>query len=371
MAKENQMALLLPNSFGKRKRVFFVESILPQPFIGQLGFLFDLFMRAYGKIDFLLIIVCYIINEFVSEVVVFNFIFYYCYFQFTIIIIAYYFHCRLRDYIGDDVNKWITINMTNGVDRRVDVLSFITLWGLRIPPEFKTEHPFADRFLMSIQQSPFIYNLTWTIIDHKYLRFSWMKIDKTKPKQFISSLEPADYILYHSKKSIIGRFIRFITRCYWNHSACYMGDGKVFDLAPGGAKLIDIMEWLQDDNIELTVLRSPIDGKEGQIKKELMIKDYKENISRGYGYYSALKDLWHILINKKGDGFMKLHIFLINIMLILIILFTYLKKPYLIRTHLFLFIIFTPYLFGTVYHWWAYKKKFEELNKYKVFYRYK
>lgn len=363
---------ILLYNFGKRKSVYFTESLLPESFIGTLGVFFDRFMRIYAKVFFPFIICIFVINEIVSKAWMLNFVLYYCCFLFTIVIIAYYFHCRLRDFIGDDLNKWIAINMTNGVDRRVDIISTIALDSLRIPPQFTTDPPNADRFLKGIQETPFMHNLTWTIMDHKFIRFSWIRVDKSDHKHFLESLEIGDGIFYHSNKSVIGCLIRFISRCYWEHSAVYIGNGEVQEtVPPDGMRRTKIIEWLQDDDIELSVLRQPIKAEHNPFHDEIFCKymDKWMRMDRGYSYYGVFKEFWVAITNKKGDGFMKLHIFLANIILISTVLWTCYCIPELTRVHLFLIMIFMHYIVDTIYHWWAYKKRFDGLETFKLFER--
>ncbi|MGD0597105.1 MAG: hypothetical protein ABSA64_06230 [Sedimentisphaerales bacterium] len=356
---EEEVLLYIYSPFTNRKSVFFIENILPKSFLNEIGFVFNCFMRSYAYVFIPFVLICFIVNEFVSNILIFIFILLYCYFHFAILIIAYYFHCRFRDYIDFDLNKLLMVNMTNNVDEHQDIVSLITLRHCRIPPEIITCYSYADRILKEIQQIPFLHNLTRTIVDHKYLRFSWIKADKSKQKEFISALKVGDIILYHSCKSVIGSIIRFLSRCYWEHSDHYIGNGKVMNVAPGGIKAVDINKWVTDDKVELAVLR----------RQDMDIEyfnKFMQKIEGGkYNYLGVLIELWRIITNKKQDGLMTLPIFIINITLVFIIMYVWYRHPDLTRLHLFLFLIFAPYLFDTVYHWWVYKKDFSELDNFR------
>ena len=370
---ETKSELLFLNK-KDRNSIFFIENILPKSFLSYIAFLFHTFMYSYVKLFYLLIIIYFVANEFVNKVATAQFLLFVCYFHFSLVVIAYYFHCRLRDLVGTDVNKLIFLNMTNNIDKRTDPISLITLLSLRIPSEFETEHPHADLFLRGAQETPFMHNLAWTIMDYAYLRFSWIKVLISNPESFINSLEIGDVILYHSKETFIAKFIRFITRCYWEHTATYVGDGKVFNVSPGGIEEINIINWVKDKNVELAVLRNPDESYESQVAKVKRLK-YLEDESRAgrlsYGYYSVLVEFWRILTDKKKDGIMKLHIFLVNISLLSIILFSITYNPHLTRLNIFLIAILTPYLFDTIYHWWVYQKQsqLEEIEKCKFYER--
>lgn len=162
-----------------------------------------------------------------------------------------------------------------------------------IPIEIQTEHPAARNILQACQKNPYIWTTATTFQDWNKLKFAWLKIHKDSIDSLEKYLIPGDIILYHNKKSLLGKLIRFFTKNYWEHVAGYIGDGEVMDIAPGGSRRVPLKIWTTDQNVELAIIRND----------NVMIDIILKSEGNDYNYIGVIKEFL-LIINKQKEAFL-------------------------------------------------------------------
>jgi len=317
---------------------------------------FDTFMRMYSKIFVILVLLTFVINEFIPKDTTRAIIQAWLITNFTLVIVSYILQSRLRKFVEGDIKRALSLAFINNVDRPPDIVDMILNMDNYIPGDFDTYNQNANHFLEASHLLPSLYDVAWTAFDRKFLRFSWLRVKKQKPDVFIPKLKFGDFILYHRCGSIIGSIIRFFTRCFWEHTAIYVGDGKVIEAVPGGGQKSNIERWLLNDKISLGVLRP---------RKKLVQKMYdstiKEVIGRGYNYIGVLGVWWRIITGSSGLGFMTPLIIFLNLIQFSLAVYLTISLPEYTRFHIFLVLLTGTYMFATIYHKIAYDKDFESI----------
>jgi len=157
-----------------------------------------------------------------------------------------------------------------------------------IPKEIQTEHQDAREILQSCQQHPYIWTISTTFQDWNTLKFAWLKTHKNSLEDIERHLIPGDIILYHDKKSLLGKIIRSLTKNYWEHSATYIGNGQVMDVAPGGCRRVFLKTWTSNQNIDIAIFRND----------DVKIEFFQNIEGRGYNYIGVARE-FVLLVNKQ------------------------------------------------------------------------
>jgi len=103
----------------------------------------------------------------------------------------------------------------------------------------------------------------------------------TDPKEFIAKLEPGDIINTrtmhklrdYKKPRIWSRMISIMQQDYFPHTACYLGNGKVFNMIPSGVHIVPVGRFVKRSPLlMLKVKATPAQKKEAvkylwQVKK--------------------------------------------------------------------------------------------------------
>jgi hypothetical protein len=222
-----------------------------------------------------------------------------------------------------------------------------------IPTDFETYDENANEVLQRSQQMPYIYDIAHTVHDSKFIRFSWLAIRKTEVNEFIEKLKGGDVVLYHKNNSIIGHLIRFFTRCYWEHTAMYVGDGNLIEASPGGLKKLKIEPWIVDNNVTLGILRPDI-----EISKKTLVESEKY-IGCGYAYYKVMKHWWQIVTGSTGLGFIRPITIFLNLAQFGLALSFAISFPNHTRVQVLTVLLTGPYMFDSIHHKVAYSKKMD------------
>lgn len=322
-----------------------------------VNWLFDKLIRFYVKIFLILVILTFILTSFLEDELINLVIFTWSTAHLCIIGIAFYFHTRLRIIIKGDINRHISIISSNNVNKRKDPISVISLFPSEIPEDIKTVDTNARIVFTGLKDFPFVHCVARTIHNFSYYRYDWLKIDKSAFDMSFKSLMIGDMILYHNKRSLIGRCIRLFTRCYWEHSAIYSGSGKVIEAVPVGVIESNLSDWLLDDNVEIAVLRVDMDEE----KQHEIMGFMKSTIGKRYNYSGVFNSFWVIVTGKSCDGLMTPLILFSNLLLLSIVFYCNFHAPDLPRLGLLFFSISSVYMFDCIYHWLAFKPNLKSL----------
>lgn len=157
-----------------------------------------------------------------------------------------------------------------------------------IPKDIQTEHPAAREILRACQETPYIWTISTTFQDWNTLKFAWLKTHRNSRKNLEQHLIPGDIILYHHKKSLLGKIIRSLTKNYWEHSAAYIGDGEVMDVAPGGCRRVLLKEWTLNENIDIAIFRND----------EVKVDFWRNIEGQRYNYFGVAREFM-LIINKQ------------------------------------------------------------------------
>lgn len=313
----------------------------------------DRFIRFYVKYFTPIIVLLFISTEFFSNVYVSYGINFLLALHMLILITSFIYHMRLHRVIKDDINKKILVVKTNTINDLKDPISMIALAPLEIPEDIATEDVNARVVFSGLKKFEFLHCVCRTIHSHNYYRYDWLKIDKTNSSDLINKLMVGDQILYHKEKSIVGKIIRFFSRCYWEHAAIYMGDGLLVEAVPGGVRKTHLSSWIECDDTDIGVLRAP--GAEE--KREEIISLCESMVGDQYNYRGVFNKFWMIITKKSCDGLMTPLVLMVNIALIFLTSFICYEYPDKVRIQIFIIFLISPYLFSSIYHWLAYNSE--------------
>jgi hypothetical protein len=148
-----------------------------------------------------------------------------------------------------------------------------------------------------LQRAPYILDISVTQFDHDWRRLSWLRIRKDDPEAILKELKIGDVIYYHHKKSVMGKVIRAFTRSYWEHVANYIGEHEVLDVVPGGVRREKVRPWIENPDVDLTVIRVP--GVADRLERGVLLKMAE---GKGYNYFGVFKVWWRIITGQTGLG---------------------------------------------------------------------
>jgi len=325
--------------------------------MNKIGLFYDIFMRIYAKLFLVLVFSALVLTHFLSRELMATIAFWWIIIHIVFVFVAFFFHIKLYRMIKDDVNKLVVVASSNTVNTEKDPVSFISLSPFEIPENIITVDPNARAVFAALKKFPFIHCVCGTIHSYSYFRYDWLKVNKSSIDDMHSLLLPGDVILYHNDRSIMGLMIRVFTRCYWEHSASYAGDGFVVEAVPGGMRKTAISDWISSKTIDIAVLRIAMDNQE----RRKVCDSQDSMIGIGYNYLGVFKIFWMIITNKLCSGLMSPLVFVINIVLLGLSLFFWFYFPDLPRAQILILAIFSPYMFDSVYHWIAYRTDINEI----------
>lgn len=313
---------------------------------------FHFIMGNYAKVFIPFVLLFLIAGEYLQKSSVTLCVQIWLIFDFFLVLLAYFFQSELRRFISNDINKMIRVAFICNHDNNFHFNKIILDTPTHIPLEFETVDVNARYVLEMSQNNPHLYDISHTVYDKRYLRFSWLKLRIDTIENFISKLRPGDILLYHKSNSILGMVIRLFTRNYWEHTATYVSDEKVIEAAIGGVKKTPIRPWLSDPTIELAVLR---------INSELpaeYISFMEERVGDGYSYLKVFKMWWRIVTGKTRLCFINHSIITTNFILMsLALLLTFLAPTYT-RIQIVSILFTAPYMFDSIHHRIAYERDF-------------
>ena len=313
---------------------------------------FDKFMRLYAPVFFPVVLFAFVANEFVRGELMLPIIRAWVLFHITLVVLAYFAQAPARVLARSNPNARLRMVYLNAVDRHKDILSLITTAGLEIPSEFPTVEPSAREALLAYNRVPLLHSLTWTIHDHHYLRYSWLRVDKSDPSVLLSALKPLDVILFHSRRSHLGKIVRIVTRCYWDHVATYAGNGNIMHATLQGVRKDILLPFFLDQHRDFAVLRKPqLTNSQAAEKLAFM----EQQIGKGFNYRGVSLEFWRIITGKKYDGLLSAFTLSANLLFCSAVLVLTAWRPELRRLQLALLMAGGPYMFDTVYHWVAYR----------------
>lgn len=328
-----------------------------------VDWLFNKVIRLYVKIFLILAIFAFILTTFVEDQTMSSVIFIWSSIHLLILLLAFYFHVRLKFFIKGDLNKLVLVISSNTINKKDDPISIISLYPSDIPEEIKTVDSNARVVLAGLKEFPFVHCIARTIHNFSYYRYDWLKIDKLEFDESSNSLMIGDLILYHNKRSLIGWCIRLFTRCHWEHAAIYSGNGRVVEAVPIGVIESDLRDWFSNKNIELAILR-PEMNEERQPK---FIEFIKSTVGKKYNYIGVFNKFWVIITGKSCDGLMTPLTLFTNLLLLGFVFFYYFNAPELPRIGLLFLVLSSAYMFDCIYHWLAYSPNlnliFENVNE--------
>lgn len=257
----------------------------------------------------------------------------------------------------------LAVIANNNVNKKDDPISVIALSPTEVPENIKTVDPNARLVFSALKEIPYVHCVSRTIHSYNYYRYDWLRVDRSTFIDLVGGLMIGDIILYHDKRSLIGWCIRFLTRCYWEHTAIYMGNGYIVEAVPAGVIKTRISDWLADAHIDIAVLRRKMNDEQTAELCEFV----ETIIGRKYNYLGVLKKFWVIVTGKSCDGIMTPVIFFTNLLLVSIVIYHSFANPELPRVGILLLLISSIYMFDCIYHWLAYNPKltslFESLNE--------
>lgn len=310
-------------------------------------------MDRYAKIFIPLVLLFFIVGEYMQKDNVTRYVQIWLLFNLFLVLLAYFLQHSLRRFIAGDINKMIRLAYICNHDNNFFFNKIILNTPTHIPTEFETVDVNARTVLKFSQENPYLYDISHTVYDRKFLRFSWLKLKIEDKENFIENLKPGDIILYHKKNSILGIAIRFFTRNYWEHTAAYISDGQIVDVAPGGIKKVPISPWLRDKAVELSVLRV-----NSELPADKFIHLIEEKIGSGYAYLKVFIVWWQIVTGKTRLCLLNPLIVSLNIIQILSAEILTFISPSYTRIQIASILITAPYMFGSVYHRIAYRRDF-------------
>lgn len=314
-------------------------------------------MRIYAMYFVVFVLLAFMINEFIAKEHTNNFLKYWLFINISLVISAFLFQRKLRLIVANDPNKMMVLAYLVNEDKLFDNVQLILHSKTHIPDDVGTYDNNADKVLQFSHQNPYVYDISHTVYDRNFIRFSWLAIQKTEPINLISKLKAGDVILYHRENSIIGNLIRFFTRCYWEHSATYIGEGVLIEASPGGVKKVNIGPWILDPKVSLGVLRPDID-----IPSDAFV-EMEKHIGDGYAYHKVLIHWWRIITGGTRLGFMTPIILLINMFQFGIALLIVFLFPTLTRLQIATILLTGPFMFDSIYHKVAYIKDLSFFNE--------
>lgn len=323
----------------------------------MIRYLFGRFMRIYALSFLILVLLAFIVNEYIPKNYTNELIKIWLYFNLFLVILAFFFQKKLYQLVLDNPNKLILLASIVNNDKAVDPMRLILHSKTHIPTEFETYDKNANQVLKFSQQNPYIYDISHTVYDRNFIRLSWLSIRKTNPNEFVNNLKVGDIILYHKNNSIIGFIIRFFTRCFWEHTATYTGEGYLIEASPGGVKKIKIEPWLVNNDISLGILRSDIN-----IPRETVI-ELEKKIGDGYSYYKVMVHWWRIITGNTRLGFMTPIIIGLNLILFCFAYSIAILFEEYTRLQILAVLITGPYIFDSIYHKVAYLKNLNFIQK--------
>lgn len=232
----------------------------------------------------------------------------------------------------------------------------LAVWGGGIIPEgVDTFDPNASYYLEACKRAPHLHEISKTQFNYDPRRFSWLKALKSDSQNLISKLLPGDMVLYHHKNSLTGKVIRTLTRCYWEHTAIYIGDGLIMDVSPGGIKKVSILEWLADSNIDLAFIRFSM--KPWDSMKEFVLKLE----GNGYNYIGVLRVAWHIFVGRQNPFGITLKRLTLTLLAGLCINYAFDAFNTPIRLQIMLATFFAIFVIDSIYHPIAYTSNLESI----------
>jgi len=315
-----------------------------------IRYLFDRFIRVYALSFVVLISIVFIFNEFIPKNYTNELVKVWLYFNLFLVLFAFLLQRKLYGLVSNDPNKLMLLAHMVNHDKLVDPMQLILHSKTHIPSEFKTYDKKANEILQFSHQNPYIYDISYTVYDRKYIRLSWLLIRKIEPNKFIENLKAGDIVLYHKKNSIVGFLIRFFTRCFWEHTASYIGEGNLIEASPGGVKKIKIEPWLVDNNISLGILRPDL-----QVPKETFV-EMEKKIGSGYAYHKVIMHWWRIVTGSTRLGFITPMIIVLNIVVFCLAYSIAIFLPEYTRIQILAVLIIGPYMFDSIHHKVAYIK---------------
>lgn len=328
-----------------------------------VDWLFNKVIRLYVKLFLILAIFAFILTIFIEDQIMSYVIFIWSSIHLLILLLAFYFHVRLKFFIKDDLNKLVLVISNNTINKKDDPISIISLYPLYIPEGIKTVDSNARVVLAKLKEFPFVHCVARTIYNFSYYRYDWLKIDKLEFDESSNLLMIGDFVLYHNKRSAIGWCIRLLTRCHWEHSAIYSGNGRVVEAVPVGVIESVLGEWLSNKNIDIAILRLEMNEKQ-QYK---FIEFIKSQVGKKYNYIGLFSKFWVIITGKSCDGLMTPLTLFTNLLLLSFVFFYCFNAPELPRIGLLFLVFSSAYMFDCVYHWFAYSSNlnliFENINE--------
>lgn len=309
-----------------------------------------------------------LLSFYVQDAVLYDAIIVLVIFNILTITVAYIFHLRLKLRISKDLNSKIYVISKN------DVTDFTYPGGIIMHPTFElpsdlTVDPHATDAYNQFKHIPYIHLLFDTVYNFSYYKFDWIIADKERLVSNPSLLKKGDFLLYHRKSSIIGKLIRFVCKCYWEHAAVYIGDGVILESVPPRVKNTNISEWLNCSDVEIAVLR--LITNDDSIREKIENEDFEMGmLDKPYSYQSVLYKFWDILTHKHGDGIIKLYAFVLLLASYFILLCLIVFYPNAINTAILVNYLISIYALDSLSHWMAFNPSIEhilEKNPVKIF----
>jgi hypothetical protein len=270
----------------------------------------------------------------------------------ALLAIAWLLQARLRRFVDGNVGHQLRLALFVNGGRTPLPYELPLRFPCTIPDAIQTVEPDARLFLTALSQVPHMTYISRTQFDYNPLRLSWLRIDKTSGGGIVHAMLPGDLILYHHRASLIGYLIRRVTRSYWEHSATYLGDGEVLDVAPGGVRSVALGPWLHDPRIELAILR-PVG-----VNQETVAFG-RRAVGSGYNYLGVVDMLWRIMAGQTGLGGLSL-LRVIGYSTTVAVLLATLVGSGRHRIEVLVVCLMSMFAIGSMYHELAYEPGFEK-----------
>jgi hypothetical protein len=226
--------------------------------------------------------------------------------------------------------------------------------GGAVPAQIQTVVPTANELLGVLRRAPYLLDISVTQFDHDWRRLSWLRIRKDDPDAILKELNVGDIIYYHHKKSFMGKVIRAFTRSYWEHVANYIGEHEVLDVVPGGVRREKVRPWIENPDVDLTVIR--VYGIAERLERDALLKMGE---GKGYNYFGVLKVWWKIITGQTGLGGVGLFRVLVFCVMSCIAAIMLSMPPVHTRVEAFWIYLLSAYAIDSIYHPIAYSNNLE------------
>lgn len=258
---------------------------------------FDYLMRCYAKVALPGAIVLFIADELGYKAYGGRVFVIWVFMNCILVLVAWLLQLRLNAFVRGNSDRLFRLSLLFRKGR-VPLPHELPVWvGGDVPERIQTVVPAANELLAVLQLAPYILEMSVTQFDHDWRRLSWLRIRKDDPDAILKELMIGDAIYYHHKRSVMGKVIRALTRSYWEHVASYIGEHEVLDVVPGGVRREKIRPWIENPDVDLSVMR--VRGIAEKLERDALLKMAEGN---GYNYFGVFKVFWKIITGQTGLG---------------------------------------------------------------------